>query len=134
MMYEQKQHVKDSFNVFPFLYLITLEVRQNMFKSVTGVFSRFGTRFASTMVSRLSLSSNPIFSSSNLKHNVQFINQITETTYLKESIGKFEPLNESSTTEMIMTSVLRKRRLKMKKHKLRKRRKAQRALRIKIGK
>lgn len=33
-----------------------------------------------------------------------------------------------------LTSVLRKRRLKMKKHKLRKRRKAQRALKIKIGK
>lgn len=49
-------------------------------------------------------------------------------------IEKIEPVLENSPTEMIMTSVLRKRRLKMKKHKLRKRRKAQRALRIKIGK
>lgn len=105
-----------------------------MFKSVTGVFSRFGNRLASTMVSRPLVSPNPIFSPLNLKHNVQFINQITETNYSKEIIGKIEPLNESSVTEMIMTSVLRKRRLKMKKHKLRKRRKAQRALRIKIGK
>ncbi|ODV87505.1 hypothetical protein CANARDRAFT_26906, partial [[Candida] arabinofermentans NRRL YB-2248] len=35
--------------------------------------------------------------------------------------------------EYLMTSVLRKRRLAMKKHKLRKRRKAQRALKIKLG-
>jgi len=39
-----------------------------------------------------------------------------------------------SQPSLILTSVLRKRRLKMKKHKLRKRRKAQRALKIKIGK
>ncbi|KAH3661228.1 hypothetical protein OGAPHI_006635 [Ogataea philodendri] len=37
----------------------------------------------------------------------------------------------SQSTEMVLSSVVRKRRLKMKKHKLRKRRKAQRALRIK---
>lgn len=36
--------------------------------------------------------------------------------------------------EIKLDSVMRKRRLKMKKHKLRKRRKAQRALRQKLGK
>lgn len=41
---------------------------------------------------------------------------------------------QTQVTEMSLTSVLRKRRLKMKKHKLRKRRKAQRAERIKFNK
>lgn len=69
----------------------------------------------------------------------------TRSASMMTMINKVEPISiptlpitmPSSTnliTEMIMTSVLRKRRLKMKKHKLRKRRKAQRALRIKIGK
>ncbi|KAG7798482.1 hypothetical protein KL929_001525 [Ogataea haglerorum] len=40
----------------------------------------------------------------------------------------------TESRELVLSSVLRKRRLKMKKHKLRKRRKAQRALRIKTGK
>ncbi|CAH2448353.1 Hypothetical protein PP7435_CHR2-2276 [Komagataella phaffii CBS 7435] len=40
----------------------------------------------------------------------------------------------ASSIEMLLDSVMRKRRLKMKKHKLRKRRKAQRAMRIKLKK
>lgn len=69
----------------------------------------------------------------------------TRSTSMMTMINRVEPISiptlpitmpssKNLITEMIMTSVLRKRRLKMKKHKLRKRRKAQRALRIKIGK
>lgn len=106
-----------------------------MFRSVVRFFPAFGNRFASTMVAR---PSSPILSQfSLLKQNVQFITPGTkEPLNIGLNIIKNEPLIEESSTisEMIMTSVLRKRRLKMKKHKLRKRRKAQRALRIKIGK
>ncbi|RLV85627.1 hypothetical protein JA9_001895 [Meyerozyma sp. JA9] len=42
--------------------------------------------------------------------------------------------NEPEDNTMYMDSVLRKRRLKMKKHKLRKRRRAQRSLKKRLGK
>ncbi|KAG0686362.1 hypothetical protein C6P40_004313 [Pichia californica] len=105
-----------------------------MFRSVIRLFPTFGSRLASTMVARpAAVSSGPIFTQLNLKQNVHFLKPM-ESTYNRQMVEKIEPVEESSITEMIMTSVLRKRRLKMKKHKLRKRRKAQRALRIKIGK
>lgn len=73
-----------------------------------------------------------------MKQSVQWMRP-TNTTFqsvgvLQQVVEKIEPVSEAAPSEMVMTSVLRKRRLKMKKHKLRKRRKAQRALRIKIGK
>jgi hypothetical protein len=96
-----------------------------------------GSRFASTMVVRPAASS--VFSHpANLQSmKLAFYTpkyQPQSTGIIEQVIEKVEPVSESSVTDMIMTSVLRKRRLKMKKHKLRKRRKAQRALRIKIGK
>ncbi|QOU20702.1 DEBR0S5_09362g1_1 [Brettanomyces bruxellensis] len=51
-----------------------------------------------------------------------------------EDMQNYRNSASKPSSSMIFTSVLRKRRLKMKKHKLRKRRKAQRALKIKIGK
>ncbi|GME83117.1 unnamed protein product [Ambrosiozyma monospora] len=54
------------------------------------------------------------------------------TSSILNQLPKVDIQQESK--ELYFTSVLRKRRLKMKKHKLRKRRKAQRALKIKIGK
>lgn len=45
-----------------------------------------------------------------------------------------EPVVEEDDNTVYMDSVLRKRRLKMKKHKLRKRRKRQRSLKIRLGK
>lgn len=48
-----------------------------------------------------------------------------------QQITFIEPPAAAPVEELSLTSVLRKRRLKMKKHKLRKRRKAQRAERIK---
>lgn len=72
---------------------------------------------------------------SSFRQNIQFaIGSHKQAGIMEQLIQKIEPMNDANATEMIMTSVLRKRRLKMKKHKLRKRRKAQRALRIKIGK
>lgn len=47
---------------------------------------------------------------------------------------ELEEMNESDDKEMKLDSVLRKRRLKMKKHKLRKRRRAQRSLKKRLGK
>lgn len=110
-----------------------------MFRSVAHILPAFGSRFASTMVSRpvSAQFATPVLMQ--LKQKIQFMAptqqyqpiQEVNLDILDNVIGKEDPV---STTEMIMTSVLRKRRLKMKKHKLRKRRKAQRALRIKIGK
>lgn len=101
-----------------------------MFRSVVSRFiPSFGSRFASTMVStplKSATAPSPIFSA--LSKNINEPKSNLLNTYIE----KVEP--SLNITEMIMTSVLRKRRLKMKKHKLRKRRKAQRALRIKIGK
>jgi hypothetical protein len=108
-----------------------------MFRSVVRLIPSFGGRFASTMVARPTVvsSSTPLIFQ--LKQNVQFA-QPTQAFHpfgvRQQVLEKIDPISESNANEMIMTSVLRKRRLKMKKHKLRKRRKAQRALRIRIGK
>lgn len=115
----------------------------NMFRSVSRLLPAFGVRMASTVAMKpvaglQAQLTNPLMFQ--IKQKVQFINP-TPTPAPNQSFGilqqiveKIEPVSESNSTEMIMTSVLRKRRLKMKKHKLRKRRKAQRALRIRIGK
>lgn len=106
-----------------------------MFRSVARMFPlAMGGRLASTMVSKPAM--NSVIFNQPLKPEAHFI-QSGLFANNKIAQGIFEindPISESSVTEMIMTSVLRKRRLKMKKHKLRKRRKAQRALMIKIGK
>ena len=106
-----------------------------MFKSVVRFFPTLGSRFASTVVARPAFTSAPANMISQLKQKLEFASPSQNHFGIMQQIcEKVEPLNKAGTTEMIMTSVLRKRRLKMKKHKLRKRRKAQRALRIKIGK
>lgn len=108
-----------------------------MFKSVCRILPTISSRFASTMVAR-PVKSTSLFATVNAQP-MKFA--FATPQYQPQSVGiieqvieKIEPVSESTVTDMIMTSVLRKRRLKMKKHKLRKRRKAQRALRIKIGK
>lgn len=109
-----------------------------MFRSVTRFIPSVGFRFASTMVARPSvMQSLPLKQFTVQK--VQFANptqplQAFGIIQQIPGLEKIDPISESNSNEMIMTSVLRKRRLKMKKHKLRKRRKAQRALRIRIGK
>lgn len=106
-----------------------------MLRSLTSLLPRFGARMASTMAVKPTVMCVPAFFQ--VKQNVQFMNQPAPSTnsfgIMQQVFEQIEPVNPDSATEMIMTSVLRKRRLKMKKHKLRKRRKAQRALRIKIG-
>lgn len=51
-----------------------------------------------------------------------------------EPVVEVESTNEAEDKTVYLDSVLRKRRLKMKKHKLRKRRKRQRSLKIRLGK
>lgn len=52
----------------------------------------------------------------------------------KSTLSPFTPLSSSTPTSYHLTSVKRKRRLKMNKHKLKKLRKKQRALRKRLGK
>ncbi len=59
------------------------------------------------------------------------LDQLPEKKYIDETRSDGGSLG---VRELYLTSVLRKRRLKMKKHKLRKRRKAQRALKIRLNK
>lgn len=107
-----------------------------MFRSVARLIPSFGARLASTVAvaPRSMISYQPV--NSGLKQTIQFVQpaQPQNLGIMQQILEKIEPVSESASNELIMTSVLRKRRLKMKKHKLRKRRKAQRALRIKIGK
>lgn len=106
-----------------------------MFRSVVRLFPTLGSRLASTMVIRPAFTPAPTSMIFHLKQNLEIASPSQKQFGIMQQIcEKVEPLNEAGATEMVMTSVLRKRRLKMKKHKLRKRRKAQRALRIKIGK
>lgn len=67
-----------------------------------------------------------------LGSNVNSLDRISET--ISEPKSENECLVEDNDSTMYMDSVLRKRRLKMKKHKLKKRRKNQRALRKRLGK
>lgn len=110
-----------------------------MFRSTFRLLPTFGARMASTIAIKpavMPVTVNPVLIQ--VQKHVQLMKQTQEVRSfdagILNQIEKIEPVLENSPTEMIMTSVLRKRRLKMKKHKLRKRRKAQRALRIKIGK
>lgn len=67
-----------------------------------------------------------------LGSNVYSFNRITGN--FSDPKNDNEWLTEDNDNTMYMDSVLRKRRLKMKKHKLKKRRKNQRALRKRLGK
>lgn len=76
--------------------------------------------------------SKPLVQSPSAQISTPVMNQILEMPSISE-------LTEENTTQdndntMYLDSVLRKRRLKMKKHKLRKRRRNQRALKKRLGK
>lgn len=63
------------------------------------------------------------------------VSNLTEVnTCLVDPLLRADSAEGSTDRAMFLDSVLRKRRLKMKKHKLRKRRKRQRALKIRLGK
>ncbi|CAI5759912.1 unnamed protein product [Candida verbasci] len=64
--------------------------------------------------------------------NTLFFNQINNDQI--DIIEKLENINNINDKTIYTDSVMRKRRLKMKKHKLRKRRRAQRSLKKRLGK
>ncbi|GMF27603.1 hypothetical protein B5S28_g421 [[Candida] boidinii] len=116
-----------------------------MFKFVPNIARRFASTVSHQVSIRQPLTNiimKPVFNTTNTASSFVKVNNINNNSKLltavmedinNMNITKSDPVTSSNSNEMILTSVLRKRRLKMKKHKLRKRRKAQKALKIKFG-
>lgn len=116
-----------------------------MFKFVPNIARRFASTVSHQASMRQPLTNiimKPAFNTTNTASSFVKVNNINNNSKLltavmedinNMNITKSDPVTSSNSNEMILTSVLRKRRLKMKKHKLRKRRKAQKALKIKFG-
>lgn len=121
------------------------EVILKMLKFVPNIARRFASTVSHQVSMRQPLTNiilKPVFNATNTASSFVKVNNINNNSKLLTAvmedinsinITKSDPLNSSNSNEFILTSVLRKRRLKMKKHKLRKRRKAQKALKIKFG-
>ncbi|OWB67622.1 hypothetical protein B5S30_g2984 [[Candida] boidinii] len=116
-----------------------------MFKFVPNIARRFASTVSHQVSMRQPLTNiilKPVLNATSAASPFVKVNNINNSSKLLTAvmedinsinITKSDPLNTSNSNEFILTSVLRKRRLKMKKHKLRKRRKAQKALKIKFG-
>ncbi|ODV68758.1 hypothetical protein HYPBUDRAFT_152088 [Hyphopichia burtonii NRRL Y-1933] len=113
-----------------------------MFRSV---FSRGAAAFGSRMyasIARPVLSKPTFFNLNQSPVSKSFINQIQfPQSSIASNLNAWETpgledtdMSLENDNTMYMDSVLRKRRLKMKKHKLRKRRRAQRSLKKRLGK
>ncbi|GMF07373.1 unnamed protein product [[Candida] boidinii] len=121
------------------------EVILKMFKFVPNIARRFASTVSHQVSMRQPLTNiilKPVLNATSAASPFVKVNNINNSSKLLTAvmedinsinITKSDPLNTSNSNEFILTSVLRKRRLKMKKHKLRKRRKAQKALKIKFG-
>ncbi|VEU23653.1 DEKNAAC104870 [Brettanomyces naardenensis] len=111
-----------------------------MFAKIGRLMGTMGTiasrRFASTMqfTPRTVLPQQALQIKFHIDDAKQLFAGLPKDTFKSKILSEMVEPNNETETPMEMTSVLRKRRLKMKKHKLRKRRKVQRALRIRIGK
>lgn len=103
-----------------------------MFRSIIASLPRTSVRYASSMV-KPAVSFMPF-----MRFQAPVVPQLTmglmpKTVPMVEEV--VEPLcGETEDNTMYMDSVMRKRRLKMKKHKLRKRRREQRSLKKRLGK